>query len=54
MHDAYVAAGGPGRIERPGQFTMAIAQLGHIGELSCPMKSGDCGQILTGKESTLV
>lgn len=35
LHDAYVAAGGPARVDRPGQFTMAIAALGHILELSC-------------------
>ena len=35
LSDAYVAAGGPGRIDRPGQFTMAIAQLAHIGEAAC-------------------
>jgi thiamine kinase-like enzyme len=35
LYDAYIDEGGPGRIDRPGHFTMAIAQLGHIGELSC-------------------
>lgn len=35
LYDAYVDAGGPGRIERPGDFSMIIAQLGHIGEISC-------------------
>ncbi len=35
LHDAYVDAGGPGRLERVGQFTMAVAQLGHIGDLAC-------------------
>jgi Ser/Thr protein kinase RdoA (MazF antagonist) len=32
---AYVAAGGPGRIRGPGDFSMVIAQLGHIGEIAC-------------------
>jgi Ser/Thr protein kinase RdoA (MazF antagonist) len=31
IRDAYVDAGGPGRVERPGAFSMAIASLGHIG-----------------------
>jgi aminoglycoside phosphotransferase (APT) family kinase protein len=31
---AYRAAGGPARIRRRGQFTMLIAQLGHIAELA--------------------
>lgn len=35
LYDAYVDAGGPGRIERPGHFSMVIAQIGHIGELAC-------------------
>ena len=35
LYDAYVDAGGPGRIERPGNFSMAIAQLGHIAEYDC-------------------
>jgi Ser/Thr protein kinase RdoA (MazF antagonist) len=35
LHDAYVDAGGPGRVDRPGHFSMAIAQLGHIGEMVC-------------------
>jgi thiamine kinase-like enzyme len=33
--EAYEDAGGPGRIRRPEDFTMAIAQLGHIGEFVC-------------------
>ena len=33
--DAYRAAGGPGVVDRPESFSMVIAQLGHIGELSC-------------------
>jgi Ser/Thr protein kinase RdoA (MazF antagonist) len=35
LHDAYRAAGGPGRVHRRGHFSMAIAQLGHLNELSC-------------------
>jgi aminoglycoside phosphotransferase (APT) family kinase protein len=35
LYDAYRDAGGPGRLLRPGQFSMAIAQLGHLGELAC-------------------
>ena len=35
MYDAYVTAGGPGRVEGPHDFSMAIAQLGHILEISC-------------------
>jgi Ser/Thr protein kinase RdoA (MazF antagonist) len=35
LYDAYVDAGGPGRIDRRADFSMAIAQLGHLGELSC-------------------
>jgi Ser/Thr protein kinase RdoA (MazF antagonist) len=35
LHDAYIDAGGPGRADRPGHFSMAIAQLGHIGEMAC-------------------
>ena len=32
---AYLEAGGPGRIDRRGNFSMLIAQLGHIGEDAC-------------------
>ena len=32
LHGAYVAAGGPGRVERRADFSMLIAQIGHIGE----------------------
>jgi Ser/Thr protein kinase RdoA (MazF antagonist) len=32
---AYVAAGGPGRLSRPGSCSMVVAQLGHIGERAC-------------------
>ncbi len=35
LYDAYVDAGGPGRIARPEDFSMAIAQLGHILEWQC-------------------
>ena len=35
LYDAYIDAGGPGRIERPGNFSMVIAQIAHIGEISC-------------------
>ena len=35
LYDAYVEQGGPGRIDRPGSFSMLIAQLGHIGEDAC-------------------
>ena len=35
LYEAYIDAGGPGRVERPGHFSMVIAQIGHIGELSC-------------------
>jgi Ser/Thr protein kinase RdoA (MazF antagonist) len=35
LHGAYVGAGGPGRVRSRGDFTMAIAQLGHITEISC-------------------
>jgi thiamine kinase-like enzyme len=33
--DAYRAGGGPGSVDRPQSFSMVIAQLGHIGDLSC-------------------
>jgi thiamine kinase-like enzyme len=32
---AYLDAGGPGRIGRRADFSMVIAQIGHIGELAC-------------------
>jgi aminoglycoside phosphotransferase (APT) family kinase protein len=32
---AYRAAGGPGVVDTPQSFSMVIAQLGHIGEVSC-------------------
>lgn len=35
LYDAYRDSGGPGRIERPGNFSMVIAQIAHIGEISC-------------------
>ncbi len=34
LYQAYLDARGPGRIDRQGNFSMAIAQLGHIGEIS--------------------
>lgn len=35
LYRAYRDAGGPGCIDRPGNFSMVIAQLAHIGEISC-------------------
>jgi thiamine kinase-like enzyme len=35
LYDAYRDNGGPGRIDRPGNFSMVIAQISHIGEISC-------------------
>jgi Ser/Thr protein kinase RdoA (MazF antagonist) len=35
LYEAYLAAGGPGRIEGTGDCSMLIAQLGHIGEFAC-------------------
>jgi Ser/Thr protein kinase RdoA (MazF antagonist) len=35
LAEAYATAGGPGRLRARGDFSMAIAQLGHITELSC-------------------
>ena len=35
LYDAYVDAGGPGRLTRQGHFSMLVAQLGHIAELGC-------------------
>ena len=35
LYEAYLDAGGPGRIDRRGNFSMLIAQLGHIGEDAC-------------------
>jgi Phosphotransferase enzyme family. len=35
LYDAYVDAGGPGRITRPEDFSIAIAQLAHILERQC-------------------
>ena len=32
---AYADAGGPGRLTRPGDLTMVIAQTGHIGQIAC-------------------
>jgi aminoglycoside phosphotransferase (APT) family kinase protein len=33
--DAYRDAGGPGRVDHPGSFTMVIAQFGHLAERIC-------------------
>jgi Ser/Thr protein kinase RdoA (MazF antagonist) len=35
VYAEYRRAGGPGRVDRRGSFSMAIAQLGHIVEISC-------------------
>jgi Ser/Thr protein kinase RdoA (MazF antagonist) len=35
LHREYRRCGGPGRVGRRGDFSMAIAQLGHITEISC-------------------
>ena len=35
LYREYRRCGGPGRIERRGDFSMTIAQLGHINEMSC-------------------
>jgi hypothetical protein len=35
LYTAYVDGGGPGRVDRPGNFSTVIAQLGHIGENAC-------------------
>lgn len=35
LHDAYLEAGGPGRVSGPSDFSMAVAQLGHILEWQC-------------------
>ncbi len=35
LHREYRRCGGPGRVQRRGDFSMAIAQLGHITEISC-------------------
>jgi Ser/Thr protein kinase RdoA (MazF antagonist) len=35
LYRQYIGAGGPGRVERRGSFSMAVAQLGHITQLSC-------------------
>ena len=32
LYEAYVDAGGPGRVSSPGDFSQVIAQIGHIGE----------------------
>jgi aminoglycoside phosphotransferase (APT) family kinase protein len=35
LHNAYVDAGGPGRVRSRSDFSMLIAQLGHIGARAC-------------------
>jgi Ser/Thr protein kinase RdoA (MazF antagonist) len=35
LYETYVDAGGPGRVEQPGDFSMAIAQIHHIAEMDC-------------------
>jgi len=35
IHEAYVDAGGPGRVRDESDFSMLIAQLGHIGARAC-------------------
>ena len=35
LYHAYRDDGGPGRIDRPGNFSMVIAQISHIGEIGC-------------------
>jgi hypothetical protein len=35
LHDAYVDVGGPGRVRARTDFSMLIAQLGHIGARAC-------------------
>ena len=35
LYEAYIDGGGPGRVREPGDFSMLIAQLGHIGEIAC-------------------
>jgi Phosphotransferase enzyme family len=35
LYREYLRCGGPGRVETPGDFSMAIAQLGHIDEVGC-------------------
>jgi Ser/Thr protein kinase RdoA (MazF antagonist) len=46
LYREYLRAGGPGRVDRRGTFSMAVAQLGHIAEISCrrwldPARSDD-------------
>ena len=35
LYREYLRSGGPGRVDRRGSFSMTIAQLGHIAEISC-------------------
>lgn len=41
IHEAYVAAGGPGRVSRPAHFTMLIAEVGHICHLAASRWIGE-------------
>ena len=43
LHDAYVTAGGPGRVTRRGHFTMLVAEQAHIGQLACARWVGAAG-----------
>lgn len=35
LYATYIEAGGPGRVRSPADFSMTIAQIGHIGERAC-------------------
>ena len=35
LYGSYLAAGGPGRLTEPADFSMAITQINHIGEVGC-------------------
>lgn len=43
LHDAYVAAGGPGRVAGRADFSMLVAAMAHLGEHACTrwFESGD-------------
>lgn len=41
LHDAYVEAGGPGRVTRPGHFTMLVAEQAHITSYACARWIGE-------------
>ena len=56
LHDAYVDAGGPGRVVRRGSFSMTIATLGHIGYRHGEMwldRDADPDHALAGMEEFL-